>query len=64
MRILIFIVFLVCIPDLFGQQFLLPYLKDGKYGIADETGKMLIEPKYEATVPSPGLYLIKVKLDG
>ena len=38
----------------FGQMYLLPYLADGKYGVADTSGQIIIQPKYEAVATAEG----------
>lgn len=48
----------------FGQMYLLPYLADGKYGVADTSGQIIIQPKYEAVVTAEGVHLISVKQNG
>ena len=45
----------------FGQMYLLPYLADGKYGVADTSGQIIIQPKYEAVATAEGVHLISVK---
>lgn len=47
-----------------AQVILLPYLSGTKYGVADESGKLLIQPQYEVVFTKEGSSLIQVKQNG
>lgn len=47
-----------------SQQILLPYLSGTKYGVADENGRLIIQPQYDAVITKEGSSIIQVKQNG
>src|SRR5688500_3120631 len=62
---LLFLIAILFIPIRHvAQQHYIPYLSDGKYGISDEAGNILITPAYSAIVTYDSLKIFAVQIDG